>query len=81
MSIRRKRLWLRELRTASNLTQTEMAHIIGTSRSEYNHIECGARGLRGQYDTDYFTAISEYFGIPLTVLHELESRYLRESEI
>lgn len=74
-----KRLWLYELRTSANLTQGDMAHIMGISSSHYNNIEHGRRGLRGRLLSDHFVTLADYFHISLEQIHKMESIYLSEN--
>ena len=79
MEFKSKRTWLFELRTSKNLTQGKMAQVMGISRSYYNKIENGVRGLRGQLLSDHFVSLSCYFGLSLEAIHEMEGNYLSES--
>jgi Helix-turn-helix. len=74
-----KRLWLYELRDKHNLSRSDMARILGICESHYARIELGQRGLRGSLQRDYFVTISEYFGIPLKRVHEMEDAHLAKT--
>lgn len=79
MIIAVKRQWLYELRSNENLTQRDMARIMGISPSHYSNIECGRRGLRGRSLRDHFVTISNHFGVSTDWIHKVENVHLNES--
>lgn len=40
---------LRAWRTHRNLTQTELADLVGTTQAQINHLECGERALSAKW--------------------------------
>ncbi|MGN0633950.1 MAG: helix-turn-helix transcriptional regulator [Oscillospiraceae bacterium] len=71
-----KRQWLYELRIRHNLTQTQMAQIIGADPSHYTRLESGKRDTRNGLRLIYLSSLAKHFGISIENLCNAEIGYL-----
>lgn len=64
------RNWLKELRTAADMTQEDVAKKLGTSLQNYNYIENGRR--QADLSLSVMNKLSEVFGISIEQIAEYE---------
>ncbi len=64
------RKWLKYARNQSDLTQKEMADMLGISEAYYSFIEAGKRKKR--LDTTFCMKLSKIFCLPVERIVELE---------
>ena len=65
--------WLKELRTQSSMTQTELAKELAISRTYYSRIENGKR--KKCIDLNMLHRLSEVFNIPNDLVIQSETAY------
>ena len=70
------RLWLKQLRKAKNLTQTEAAKLCGISRSYYADIERGTHDASGRAAK----LISDAFGFDMVLFFAEVRRETRQKD-
>jgi transcriptional regulator with XRE-family HTH domain len=64
------REWLKNLRKQNNITQSDMADLLGISQNHYSNIENGARAPR--LTLLFASQISDIFDIPLSKIRNYE---------
>ena len=69
------REWLKNLRKQNNITQSDMADLLGISQNYYSNIENGARAPH--LTLPLASQISDIFDIPLSKIRNYEEAFLK----